>query len=82
MYHPLDDKNALTKFYDFISRNFSQVQLTMGLYSVYIEDWLQVFPRENFRFVRLEDYAANKTHVLLETIRFLGLGKHSRTCMN
>ena len=47
----------------------------MGLYSVFIEDWLQVFARENFRFVRLEDYAANKTHVLLETIRFLGLGQ-------
>ena len=53
----------------------------MGLYSVYIEDWLQVFPRENFRFVRLEDYAANKTHVLLETIRFLGLGQLIYSCI-
>ena len=65
----LDNRNDIIFFL-----LFDQMRFAMGLYSVYIEDWLQVFPRENFRFVRLEDYAANKTHVLLETIRFLGLG--------
>ena len=52
-----------------------QGQLRVGIYSVFIEEWLQVYPRENFKFIRLEDYSSQKVEVLTETIRFLGLGK-------
>ena len=52
----------------------AQVQLRMGMYSVFIHDWLLAFPRENFLFVRLEEYSANTSTVLRDVITFLELG--------
>jgi N-acetylgalactosamine 4-sulfate 6-O-sulfotransferase len=42
---------------------------------VYIGDWLQVFPREQFFFVKMEEYSENTSNTLQEIFKFLGVGK-------
>ena len=34
----------------------SAYKMRIGIYHVFIEDWLNAFPRENILFVRFEDY--------------------------
>ena len=55
------------------------MQLRIGIYYVFIKEWLKVFPRQNFKFIRLEDYKSNEAQVLTDTIRFLGLGESNST---
>ena len=43
-------------------------RLRMGLYALFIRDWLAVFPKEQFLFLRLEDYKADTEHVLNEQV--------------
>ncbi|XP_064602963.1 carbohydrate sulfotransferase 15-like [Liolophura sinensis] len=50
-----------------------QVRLYIGVYSVYIEDWFQLYPREQFLFLQSEDYGANVTKSILNVFRFLDL---------
>ncbi|KAK2146408.1 hypothetical protein LSH36_611g04012 [Paralvinella palmiformis] len=45
--------------------------VTGSVYYVYLEDWLEVFPRKQFLFIRSEDYFQNRTAVLVEILRFL-----------
>ncbi|XP_005094388.1 carbohydrate sulfotransferase 15-like [Aplysia californica] len=45
----------------------------VSLYHVYIREWLAVFPRENFHFVRLEDYHKDITSHIRDVYHFLGL---------
>ncbi|XP_078478764.1 LOW QUALITY PROTEIN: carbohydrate sulfotransferase 15-like, partial [Lampetra planeri] len=49
------------------------VRLSLGLYSVFLLDWLTVFPREQILVIRMEDYAANLKMVLRKTFDFLSL---------
>ena len=39
----------------------------------FVRDWLQVFPQEQFHFVKLEDYSLNKEAELTHIFNFLGL---------
>ena len=52
-----------------------QVPLTMGLYSVYVEEWLRVFPRKQLYFLKFEEFIHNRQKYLQQIFRFLGLGK-------
>ena len=61
-------KRPLTKFH-LLQR------LYIGLYSVYISDWLKVFPRDQLMFLRLEDWHSGCTEILPTVFNFLGLGK-------
>ncbi len=45
------------------------------MYSVFIRDWLSVFPRSQVHVVRGEDYYANREIVLNEIFLFLGLAE-------
>ena len=46
----------------------------VGLYALYIEKWLTLFPKEDFLFLRLEDYGHNQIDVLnTKVFPFLGL---------
>lgn len=47
----------------------------MGLYHIYIEDWLKRFSRDQIHVLRLEDLSANVTQEVLKIYQFLGLGE-------
>ncbi|XP_069108326.1 carbohydrate sulfotransferase 15-like [Argopecten irradians] len=49
------------------------VRLTIGLYSVYLEDWMTVFPRKQFFITSLDDYSKNQTLVASKIFKFLRL---------
>ncbi|XP_064601112.1 carbohydrate sulfotransferase 15-like [Liolophura sinensis] len=50
-----------------------EVRLHIGVYSVYIEDWLQLYPRDQFLFLRTEGYGANVTESIVSIFKFLEL---------
>ncbi|XP_064624189.1 carbohydrate sulfotransferase 15-like [Lineus longissimus] len=51
----------------------TRVLLQVGLYVVYIKDWLTVFPRNQFYFTTTEEYGANPNRVMKEIFQFLAL---------
>ncbi|XP_064637907.1 carbohydrate sulfotransferase 15-like [Lineus longissimus] len=55
----------------FRENNEFLVRLERGLYSVYIAEWLKIFPREQFLFLRVEDYAKDVSKTLKEVFSFL-----------
>ncbi|ELU05174.1 hypothetical protein CAPTEDRAFT_140582 [Capitella teleta] len=55
------------------------VWLQINHYVTFIQDWLSVFPREQFYFLRLEDYMVNKTKAIIKISRFLGTGELSKS---
>ncbi|KAG8551419.1 hypothetical protein GDO81_004102 [Engystomops pustulosus] len=54
--------------------NALPVRLQIGLYVVYLWDWLSVFDLDQFLILRLEDHAANITQSMGLVYRFLNLG--------
>ncbi|ELU03066.1 hypothetical protein CAPTEDRAFT_92334 [Capitella teleta] len=67
--------------YDPTFNRTMNVWLRINHYVTFIQDWLSVFPREQFYFLRLEDYMANKTKAIIEISRFLGTGELSKSYM-
>ncbi|KAL3864864.1 hypothetical protein ACJMK2_006514 [Sinanodonta woodiana] len=51
----------------------SESRLRLGLYSVYLDDWLRVFERNQILILRLEDYAVNREHTMKNIFKFLKL---------
>ncbi|CAG5134958.1 unnamed protein product, partial [Candidula unifasciata] len=51
----------------------SRVRLRLGLYQVYLQDWLALFPRDQVLVVRLEDYSAEPLAVIQKAHTFLQL---------
>ncbi|XP_076834843.1 carbohydrate sulfotransferase 15 [Brachyhypopomus gauderio] len=49
------------------------VRLQVGLYVVYLLDWLSVFSPEQILVLRLEDHAANRNHTIHRVLSFLHL---------
>ncbi|XP_072037396.1 carbohydrate sulfotransferase 15-like [Amphiura filiformis] len=49
------------------------VRLNIGLYSVYVRDWLNVFPRDQLMFLRLEDWHYMCPEILPKVYAFLEL---------
>ncbi|KAK9965997.1 hypothetical protein ABG768_005051 [Culter alburnus] len=54
------------------------VRLQVGLYVMFILDWLSVFSRDQLLVLRLEDHAANVTHSMNRVFHFLQLGPVSK----
>ena len=52
--------------------------LRAGMYSTFLDDWFQVFPREQFLIIKAEDYYTDRSATLVEAFRFLGVQKLSR----
>ncbi|XP_037542242.1 carbohydrate sulfotransferase 15 [Nematolebias whitei] len=50
------------------------VRLTLGMYFVFLVDWLTVFHREQILVLRLEDYAANLKNTIRTVFDFLSVG--------
>ena len=55
-----------------------QIHLNIGMYDVYVEDWLNVIPRDQIYIMRLEDYSISKVEEMKRLYRFLGLSKLSQ----
>jgi N-acetylgalactosamine 4-sulfate 6-O-sulfotransferase len=49
------------------------VRLRIGMYYPFIADWLRVFPAEQIKVVRYEDYVSSPSQVINEVCKFLGL---------
>lgn len=49
----------------------SRVRLRLGMYSVYIKDWLKVFPPDQILIISLEDYARHPRKTLSKIYKFL-----------
>jgi hypothetical protein len=45
------------------------------MYYLFIKEWLDVFPREQFIFIKMEDYVKYKEETLNRIFKFLGLCK-------
>lgn len=54
--------------------NAMPVRLQVGLYAVYLLDWLTVFSKEQFLILRLEDHASNVKYTMHKVFQFLNLG--------
>ncbi|XP_030842753.1 carbohydrate sulfotransferase 15 isoform X1 [Strongylocentrotus purpuratus] len=52
-------------------------RLLVGLYAVYVRDWFRVYPRDQLKIMRLEDWHINCTGLLPEVFDFLNLEKKS-----
>ena len=62
-----------------ISFLFQQVRITVGMYSVYLQEWLKVFDRNQILIFRNEDYAHDMQNHLLHAFMFLDIGKYNFT---
>ena len=56
-------------------RSLFQLRIQESLYSVLLEDWLRVIPRDQIVFIRFEDYAQNITRELKRVHQHLGLSE-------
>ncbi|BFZ18915.1 hypothetical protein BsWGS_21954 [Bradybaena similaris] len=57
------------------------LRLAEGAYSIYVKDWLQVFPREQLLFIKFEDYVHDLNATLRRVHRFLELSPLTETEM-
>ncbi|KAF6719305.1 Carbohydrate sulfotransferase 15 [Oryzias melastigma] len=60
--------------YNTTVNNAMPVRLQVGLYIVYLMDWLKVFNRDQILLLRLEDHASNRKYTMHKVFDFLGLG--------
>lgn len=51
------------------------MRLQVGLYIVYLLDWLSVVSREQVLVLRLEDHATNRKYTMHRVFDFLHLGE-------
>lgn len=74
VYHNCSIKHGMRGcVYNLSVANRVRVRLRVGLYSVYLQDWLKVFPRDQFFILRLEDYSENQLDYIKQIDKFLGL---------
>ena len=57
----------------------TRLGLQLGMYSVFVRDWLTVFPRNQIIFIKFEDYITNMVPVLEDVFSFLELDKMDRS---
>ncbi len=49
--------------------------LVRSIYEIHLAEWLQVFPREQFLFIQLEDYFRDRVSYIRKVVDFLKLSK-------
>ena len=52
-----------------------QVKLWEGMYSVFMADWLRVFPRQQIHVIRYRDLVRDTNHVMNQIFKFLEVRK-------
>ncbi|XP_052778544.1 carbohydrate sulfotransferase 15-like [Mya arenaria] len=55
-----------------------KARLHLGFYSIFLRDWLRVFPRKQFLIMRTEDYSSDIARHIQYAFDFLDLGKISQ----
>ncbi|KAI4812355.1 hypothetical protein KUCAC02_023753 [Chaenocephalus aceratus] len=60
--------------YDTSLYNSMPLRLNLGMYIIFLLDWLTVFNREQILVIRLEDYAANLEVTIKKVFDFLSVG--------
>lgn len=50
------------------------MRLNLGMYIIFLLDWMTVFQREQILVLRLEDYAANLRVTINKVFDFLSVG--------
>lgn len=51
-----------------------QMSVRVGLYHIYLSDWLKVFPEEQLLVIRFEDYMVNPVHWVNIIYQHIGIG--------
>lgn len=59
--------------YNTTVNNAMPVRLHVGLYIVFLKDWLSIFSREQILVLRLEDHASNRKYTMHQVFEFLDL---------
>ncbi|XP_035519279.1 carbohydrate sulfotransferase 15-like [Morone saxatilis] len=70
----LSERSLRSCAYNTTLSNTMPVRLNLGMYIVFLLDWLTVFHREQILVLRLEDYAANLKVTIKKVFDFLGVG--------
>ncbi|KAK5607306.1 hypothetical protein CRENBAI_000990 [Crenichthys baileyi] len=70
----LSERSLRSCVYNTSLFNTMTVRLTLGMYYVFVLDWLTVFQREQILVLRLEDYAANLKKTIKKVFDFLSVG--------
>ena len=68
----LSDLNSLQSGCGYIGR-----RLTIGLYYVHLNKWMQFYPRENFLFLKTEDIRREPQQIMTQITDFLGVDRIS-----
>lgn len=53
--------------------NLAKLRLRVGMYAVYLRDWIRVFPKDQLLILRLEDYSRQLPDVMKKVYNFLNL---------
>ncbi|XP_061600821.1 carbohydrate sulfotransferase 15-like [Cololabis saira] len=70
----LSERSLRSCVYNTSLFNVMPVRLTLGIYFIFILDWMTTFQREQILVLRLEDYAANLKETIKKVFDFLSLG--------
>ncbi|KAK2921754.1 carbohydrate sulfotransferase 15-like [Channa argus] len=70
----LSERSLRSCVYNTSLSNTMPVRLNLGMYSVFLLDWLTVFQRDQILVLRLEDYAANLKVTIKKVFDFLSVG--------
>ncbi|KAM3863362.1 carbohydrate sulfotransferase 15-like [Diretmus argenteus] len=70
----LSERSLRSCVYNTSLSNAMPVRLNLGMYIVFLLDWLTVFHREQILVLRLEDYAANLRVTMKKVFDFLSVG--------
>ncbi|XP_029377069.1 carbohydrate sulfotransferase 15-like [Echeneis naucrates] len=70
----LSERSLRSCVYNTSLSNAMPVRLNLGMYIVFLLDWLTVFHQEQILVLRLEDYAANLKVAMKKVFHFLSVG--------
>ncbi|TMS04280.1 Carbohydrate sulfotransferase 15 [Larimichthys crocea] len=70
----LSERSLRSCVYNTSLSNAMPVRLNLGMYIIFLLDWLTVFHREQILVLRLEDYAANLNVTIKKVFDFLSVG--------
>uniref|UniRef100_A0A4W6DMR8 Sulfotransferase n=1 Tax=Lates calcarifer TaxID=8187 RepID=A0A4W6DMR8_LATCA len=74
----LSERSLRSCVYNTSLSNTMPVRLNLGMYIVFLLDWLTVFHREQILVLRLEDYAASLKVTIKKVFDFLSVGPLSK----
>ena len=77
LFSPVFTRHGFSFIHTYVCMFFSgQLSLHEGFYSIYMEDWIRIFPPEQFLVMRFEDYVKNTVPVLNAIYDFLDIREY------